>query len=311
MRVVPPKGLLDCRFYLVSTNHYSEFSPLPHHRNIYQRMKRYYTILSIAGSDSSGGAGIQADIKAAAALGVYGMTAITAITAQNTTGVTAIQGIAADVVATQIDAVFSDIRPQAVKTGMLYSAEIVDVVADKLIEHNAQNIVIDPVMVSTSGSLLIAEDAIDTLVKRLFPIATLITPNVAEARKLTNAETPTEQAQAFHSMGANAVLLKGGDNGNSDIKIDYLSISGNPIIELSMPAIDTRNTHGTGCTLSSAIASYLAMGKPLIAAVTLAKSYIYEALQAGSDISCGSGHGPVNHFYNPQPLQTYSHENQA
>lgn len=271
-------------------------------------MKRYYSILSIAGSDSSGGAGIQADLKTASALGVYSMTAITAITAQNTIGVTSIQGVSPEIVAAQIDAVFSDIRPQAVKTGMLYSADIVNIVADKLCEHKAQNIVIDPVMVATSGALLIAEDAIDTMVKRLFPIATLITPNVAEAQQLTQTASPIEQAKTFHQMGVNAVLLKGGDNGRSDVKTDYLSISGEPIIELSIPAIDTRNTHGTGCTLSSAIASYLAMGKPLIAAVTLAKSYINEALKNGADITCGSGHGPVNHFYNPHPLQTYFYE---
>ncbi len=274
-------------------------------------MKRYHTMLSIAGSDSSGGAGIQADLKTASALGVYGMTAITAITAQNTTGVTAIQGIDAEIVSAQIDAVFDDIPPQAVKTGMLYSADIVCAVAERLKSHQAGNIVIDPVMVSTSGSLLIAEEAIDTMVKQLFPIATLVTPNIAEARRLTGAETPVEQAQALHLMGAQAVLLKGGDNGNTITKTDYLSICGNPIIELSAPAIPTRNTHGTGCSLSSAIASYLAMGKPLITAVTLAKSYLNEALRSGASISIGSGHGPVNHFFNPQSLHTYQDENQA
>lgn len=271
-------------------------------------MKRYYTMLSIAGSDSSGGAGIQADLKTASALGVYGMTAITAITAQNTTGVSAIQGINPDIVSSQIDAVFADIRPQAIKTGMLYSADIISSVAERLTAHQATNIIIDPVMVSTSGSLLIAEDAINTMVKELFPIATLVTPNVSEARRLTGAETPAEQAQAFHLMGVHAVLLKGGDNGDNITKTDYLSVSGQPIIELSSPAIPSRNTHGTGCSLSSAIASYIAMGRPLVAAVTLAKGYLSKAISSGAEISIGASHGPINHFFNPQPLQTYRDE---
>lgn len=266
-------------------------------------MKRYHTMLSIAGSDSSGGAGIQADLKTSSALGVYGMTAITAITAQNTVAVSAIQGIEPSIVAAQIDAVFGDIRPQAVKTGMLYSAEIVETVAERLTTHQATNIIVDPVLISTSGSLLIAEDAIDAMVKKLFPMATLVTPNIAEARRLTGAESPIEQADAFRTMGVHAVLLKGGDNGDATTKTDYLSISGLPVIELSSPAIPSRNTHGTGCSLSSAIASYLAMGKTLIAAVTMAKSYLNDAISNGAGIAIGNGHGPINHFFNPQPLK--------
>ncbi len=266
-------------------------------------MSKYIPVLTIAGSDCSGGAGIQADIKAMSALGCYGMSAITAITAQNTTSVSAIQGISPEIVSAQIDMVYSDIRPHAVKTGMLFSTDIVAATADALERNNACNIVIDPVMVSTSGSLLISRDAIDTVVSRLFPLSSLITPNVSEAKELTGTSDQQRQAEILHSMGAKNVLLKGGDNGDSQFKTDYLYMDGqSEPIALKSPAVDTRNTHGTGCTLSSAIACFLAMGHGIAESVKLAKEYISLALEAGRDVAVGSGHGPVNHFFQPHKL---------
>ncbi len=264
-------------------------------------------MLSVAGSDCSGGAGIQADIKTASALGVYAMTAITAITVQNTLGVTDVQGIRPDIVAGQIDAVFADIPPMAVKTGMLFSSDIVAATAKALAANHTTNIVLDPVMVSTSGSQLISDDAIATMVELLFPIATIVTPNYAEACRLTGETDPMRQAAAFHSMGVKSVLLKGGDTPNKDHsrKTDFLSIDNGQLIPLDAPAIMTHNTHGTGCTLSSAIASYLALGHDLEAAVHLAKKYITSALRHGAEIACGHGHGPVNHLFNPHNLYIY------
>lgn len=267
-------------------------------------MKQYYAALTIAGSDSSGGAGIQADLKTMSSLGVYGMSAITAITAQNTTGVSAIQGIAPKMVAAQIDMVCADIPPLAVKTGMLYCAEIIDAVADAIARNNLKNLVIDPVIVATSGAQLIDDAAIDTLVNKLFPLALLITPNSAEARRMTDSEDVVVQAQRLHALGAQNVLLKGGDSNRTDVKIDYLSLDGSErLIEIKSDAIDTQNSHGTGCTLSAAIASYLALGNDLEKSVRKAKLYITQALFAGKSVSCGQGHGPVNHFFHPEKLK--------
>lgn len=266
-------------------------------------MSKYIPVLTIAGSDSSGGAGIQADIKTISALGCYGMSAITAITAQNTCGVYGISGVASDMVEAQIDAVFSDIRPRAVKTGMLYSRDVVDAVVNALSRHKCDNLVVDPVMVSTSGSLLIDHEAIEAMVKRLFPLATLVTPNKAEARVLTRYDNVYDQAEEFHRKGVNAVLLKGGDDEDQYVKTDYLSIYGMlDMVKLSSKAVATANSHGTGCTLSSAIASYMARDHNLVESVRLAKRYTTEALKAGANVSIGLGHGPVNHLYNPQKL---------
>lgn len=266
-------------------------------------MSKYIPVLTIAGSDSSGGAGIQADIKTMSALGCYAMSAITAITAQNTCGVNAISGVAPDMVAAQIDAVYSDIRPNAVKTGMLYSSDIVCAVVDSLRRHKCECLVVDPVMVSTSGSLLIDREAINAMIRNLFPMATLVTPNKNEARVLTGYDDVSEQAQAFHYMGAEAVLLKGGDAEDSGEKTDYLSIAGVlDMYELSSPTVSSPNTHGTGCTLSSAIVSYMARGYSLVKAVQSAKKYITEALEAGAGVQIGSGHGPVNHLFDPERL---------
>lgn len=264
-------------------------------------------MLSVAGSDCSGGAGIQADIKTASALGVYAMTAITAITVQNTIGVYDVQSISPDIVAGQIDAVFADIPSMAVKTGMLFSSDIVAATAKSLATNHATNIVVDPVMVSTSGSQLISDDAIATMVEQLFPLATIVTPNYAEACRLTGETDPARQATMFHRMGVKSVLLKGGDcpGDGSTVKTDYLSADNGQLIPLDAPAIITPNTHGTGCTLSSAIASYLALGHDLETSVRLAKEYITLALRHGAEIACGRGHGPVNHLFNPHNLYIY------
>ncbi len=268
-------------------------------------MGRYVSALTIAGSDSSGGAGIQADLKTMSALGVYGMTAITAITVQNTTGVRAVQGINPDIVAGQIDAVYDDIRPDAVKLGMLFNTEIVVATAEALVRNRATNIVLDPVMVSTSGSKLIDDSAIEAVKSLLIPLSTIITPNASEAVELTGYTDPDAQIVRFRELGANAILLKGGDlaNGNPSESVDIMSITPNkPAVHLASPRVATKNTHGTGCTLSSAIASYLALGYPLPSAVIEAKKYISQALEAGAYVATGHGHGPVNHLFAPAPL---------
>ncbi len=268
-------------------------------------MSRYATALTIAGSDSSGGAGIQADLKTMSALGVYGMTAITAVTVQNTLGVTAIQGINPDIVAAQIDAVYTDIRPDAVKIGMLFSQEIVEAVALALARNHASNIVLDPVMISTSGSKLISDEAIFAVKSMLLPMSAIVTPNVAEAIELTGCRSADEQIFALRQAGANGILLKGGDDlsGDPSQSTDILSVTTDDIpVKLTTGRIATYNTHGTGCTLSSAIASYLALGHPMKRAVIEAKDYITKALSAGADVSIGHGHGPVNHLFAPVPL---------
>lgn len=264
--------------------------------------KSYIPVLTVAGSDCSGGAGIQADIKTIAAHGCYAMSAITAITVQNTTGVSDIQGINPDIVGGQIEAVWADIPPLAVKTGMLFSRKIVEAVAAALRRHSAPNLVIDPVMVSTSGSQLISDDAIAAVAGLLFPLAAIITPNRSEARRLTGSDNPAEQIRALRTAGySGAILITGGDSGRTDIKTDlFVPADSTSVTELESPAIDTRNTHGTGCTLSAAIAARLACGATMADAVADAKAYITEALKAGSDVTTGAGHGPVNHMFNPQ-----------
>ena len=268
-------------------------------------MKVYPTALSIAGSDPSGGAGIQADIKTMSALGVYAMTAITALTVQNTTGVRAVAGVDPVVVAGQVNAVFDDIYPDAVKIGMLFSSDTVNVVADILAGRHAANIVLDPVMVATSGDRLIDDNAINLIVGRLIPLATLITPNVREAEVLTGTSDIELQIESLRGMGARNILLKGGDRDNdSGFSTDFLSVEGcdSPVI-LESKRVATTNTHGTGCTLSSAIASFMARGYDITQSVSKAKMYVTEALRAGADINIGNGHGPVNHLFSPVPLE--------
>lgn len=267
-------------------------------------MHRYIPVLTIAGSDSSGGAGIQADLKTMSAIGCYGMSAITALTAQNTVGVTAVDGVSPAMVKAQIEAVFADIPPMAVKTGMLFSAEIVETVADTLQQYDIPALIVDPVMVSTSGRRLIAEDAIDAVCRRLFPLLTLVTPNRKEAEALTGHTDPRRQAEDLRRQGCANVLVKGGDSDATDFKTDLLLTSDGQWLELKADAVDTPNTHGTGCTLSAAIASYMAIGYNLARAVEMGKLYITRALRSGARITTGSGHGPVNHFFSPRKLKT-------
>ena len=255
------------------------------------------TALTIAGSDSSGGAGIQADLKTMTANGVYGMSAITALTAQNTTGVTGIMDVTPEFLEKQIDAVFSDIFPDAVKTGMVSSSELIHVIADKLKKYNASNIVVDPVMVATSGAKLISDDAIETLKECLLPLATVITPNIPEAEVLSGMTIESEEdmekaaKMIFEKYGC-AVLCKGGHQVND--ANDLLYSSKGPVW-FKGKRIDNPNTHGTGCTLSSAIASNLAKGESLENSVKAAKDYISGALEAMLDL--GKGSGPLAHNY--------------
>ena len=256
------------------------------------------TALTIAGSDSSGGAGIQADIKTMTANGVYAMSAITALTAQNTTGVTAIMEVTPDFLAEQLDCIFTDIFPDAVKTGMVSSAALIDVIAQKLTQYGAKNLVVDPVMVATSGSRLISEDAVGTLTTRLLPLAAVITPNIPEAEILTGRSIRTEEdmveaaKRICDTCGCAAVLVKGGHQTNDANDLLY---DGKEAVWFHGRRIDNPNTHGTGCTLSSAIASNLAKGYPLDAAVERAKAYISGALAAMLDL--GKGSGPLNHAF--------------
>lgn len=255
------------------------------------------TALTIAGSDSSGGAGIQADIKTMTVHGVYAMSAITALTAQNTTGVLGIYEVSPEFLAKQLDSIFTDIPPHAVKVGMVSSAELVRVIAQKLREYGAKKIVVDPVMVSTSGSRLISEDAVETLGRELFPIADLLTPNIPEAEVLTgmSIRTPEEMEQAARRIGERfdcAVLCKGGHQVNSANDFLWQKSGG---CWFYGERIQNPNTHGTGCTLSSAIASNLAKGLTLEEAVKRAKQYLSGALSAMLDL--GKGSGPLDHMY--------------
>jgi hydroxymethylpyrimidine/phosphomethylpyrimidine kinase len=257
--------------------------------------------VTIAGSDSSGGAGIQADLKTFSALGVYGASVITALTAQNTQGVRAIHDVPADFVTAQIDAVFSDLDIGAVKIGMLSQAVIIETVAQGLNRHRAKNIVLDPVMVATSGDRLLAADAVEALRKLLIPRALVLTPNLPEAAALTGATTARNeremeiQARELLALGARNVLIKGG-HGGGDESIDLL-IGQGEVVRLSAKRIATRNTHGSGCTLSSAIAAGLAKGLDLKAAARDAKTYITAAIAGAGNLRIGHGHGPLHHFH--------------
>ena len=256
------------------------------------------TALTIAGSDSGGGAGIQADIKTMMANGVYAMSAITALTAQNTTKVADIMEVTPQFLAEQLDCIFTDIRPDAVKTGMVASADLIRTIAGKLTEYQAENIVVDPVMVSTSGARLISEEAIETLKEKLFPLATVITPNIPEAEVLADIEIETVQdmekaAEVIGTRYGCSVLLKGGHQKND--ASDLLWQKDKKPVWFHGVRIDNPNTHGTGCTLSSAIASNLAKGRDLETSVEAAKRYISGALAAMLDL--GSGSGPMNHGF--------------
>ena len=255
------------------------------------------TALSIAGSDSCAGAGIQADLKTMAMNGVYATTAITALTAQNTTGVAAILEVPPEFLAQQLDAVFADIPPDAVKTGMIPSAELMHVAAQKLAEYGARNVVIDPVMAASSGSGLMQSGALAALTDALFPLAALITPNIPEAECIAKMEIHSvadmeEAARRIHAMGCKNVLVKGGHAVGNALDVLY---DGQSFHHFENERIDTKNTHGTGCTLSSAIASNLALGHDVVKAVGLAKDYVTEGIR--HSLAIGKGCGPLNHFH--------------
>lgn len=267
---------------------------------------RYARVLTIAGSDSGGGAGIQADLKTFAALGCYGMSAITALTAQNTLGVQGIHAVPAEFLKAQIQSVVEDIGVDAIKIGMLHAPGIVEVVAWAIDHYNLTHVVLDPVMVATSGDRLIANETVQVLVRELFPRVSVITPNLDEAalllgRDISNAEALTAAAQDLLAMGAQAVLLKGGHLAGDEV-VDLLLQRSGPPQRLASPRIASRNVHGTGCTLSSAIAAHLALGHPLREAVSLARSFILSAIAQGANLTTGQGHGPLNHGFAPVPL---------
>lgn len=267
--------------------------------------KSYPIVLSIAGSDSGGGAGIQADLKTFSSLGVYGATAITAITAQNTQGVHSQFALPPQMVYDQIIAVMEDIHPSVIKIGMLSNVQVAAVVADAL-ERYSIPIILDPVMVSSSGHRLLSVEAQEILNERLLPMAQLVTPNIPEMEALTAMPLSTisdkyNAAKHLLSLGVQSVLLKGGHE-EGDTKVDILyqkSPQGIVTCSFSSDTLNTRNIHGTGCTLSSAIAAYMARGLALKEAISSAKIYITEAIKAGADISVGKGYGPVNHLFNP------------
>lgn len=273
-------------------------------------MRTYPFVLTIAGSDCSGGAGIQADIKTISALGAYAASAITAITVQNTCGVTGIHPVPPSYVKGQIEAVMDDICPQAIKIGMINDTKIVEVIAEMLQKYQPQFVVFDPVMVSTSGCKLMEDEAIEAITTRLIPLATLITPNLSEAeilagQKIRTVEEMQRQAKEMLKLGCRGVLIKGGHLEGGRM-CDVLQTVGEEVPHLfAAPKVDSRNTHGTGCTLSSAIATYLALGETITDAVEKAKQYVYKGIEAGKDVCIGHGHGPLNHFYSPVPMHIF------
>jgi len=267
---------------------------------------KYIPVLTIAGSDSGGGAGIQADLKTFSALGCFGTSAITAITAQNTLGVQAVYGIPPEMIAAQIKAVLDDIKPAAIKIGMINRPEVTHIIKTQLLAYPGVPVILDPVMVSTSGHRLIEPETVQQLIENLFPLVSLVTPNIDEAEiladmKIKNVDDMAFAGEKIMDRGANAVLLKGGHLSGPVISDILIQKNTAPII-LESTFIQTKNLHGTGCTLSSAIASEMAKGHELLTAVKLAKQYIASALQEGSGINTGSGNGPLNHFFNPQKL---------
>jgi hydroxymethylpyrimidine/phosphomethylpyrimidine kinase len=264
--------------------------------------KEYCKVLTIAGSDSGGGAGIQADLKTFSAIGCYGMSVITALTAQNTQGVTGIHAVPPAFAVQQIEAVFSDMGADAVKIGMLYSPELIEAVAGALKHHSASNIVLDPVMVAQSGDKLLQDDAIEAIKTHLMPLADVVTPNIPEAsvlcgRPLKQWSDIEDAAETLARHSSRSILIKGG-HGDQDKSIDLLFLTREKrSVSLAAERIATNNNHGTGCTLSSAIAGYMARGKDIEAAVQKAKTFMNRAIAAGADYKLGHGHGPVHHFF--------------
>ncbi len=267
--------------------------------------KKYYRLLTIAGSDSGGGAGIQADLKTFSALGCFGMSVITALTAQNTVSVLGIYEVPSNFIKKQLDAVISDIGVDAVKIGMLFNSEVIKTVAERLHYYEIEKIVLDPVMVAKSGDKLLKDDAIDAMLEELIPISTIITPNIPEASVLINKQINSKfdienAGMILLSSGTKSVLIKGGHT--SDVtSSDYLFVKNkdgkieNYLFEEKR--IETKNTHGTGCTLSSAIAAYLAKGFSIKESVELSKKYLTDAIRSGAEYKLGNGYGPVNHFF--------------
>lgn len=271
-------------------------------------MKRYNTVLTIAGSDSGGGAGIQADIKAISATGCYAASAITAVTVQNTLGVSAVHVVPEEIIKGQINAVLSDIGADAVKIGMLGTSGLVRAVREALVPFGIGNIVLDPVMVATSGDRLTSEDAVEVLATELAPIARVLTPNIPEAEILAGRKIKGEEdlpdiarllSTRISSSGTRkvSVLMKAGHLDNDELVDYFYNAEEDHIVELRSPRLLTENTHGTGCTLSSALASFLAQGSSLDEAVRLAKEYITRAIVSGAEFKTGHGHGPVDHFF--------------
>ncbi len=265
-------------------------------------MTKVPRVLTIAGSDSGGGAGIQADLKTFAARGVYGMSVITAVTAQNTMGVQAVFVLPPPLIGRQIDSVMTDIGADAIKIGMLANKEIIDVVAAKLRKYKTRLVVLDPVMISKSGHALLKKDAERALLKKLVPQAFVLTPNLHEARALTglainSIEDMRRAASILHKHGARNVVIKGGHLGENANAVDVL-YDGKSFHEFSVKRIQTKNTHGTGCTFASAIAAELAQGKNIHDAVGAAKKYLTNAIKASRHLSLGAGHGPLNHPHN-------------
>ena len=271
-------------------------------KKVKKLQKTYKRVLTIAGSDSGGGAGIQADLKSIAANGCYGMSVITALTAQNTKGVFGIHPVPVDFVQQQLQIVLSDIGSNAIKIGMLFSSELIEMIAGELQAHVANNIVLDPVMVATSGDKLLKDEAVEALKTHLIPLAHLITPNLPEASVLLGREITTlgelrDAAAQLSVLGCPNVLIKGGhlEEGDCDDLL-YMAETGE-VCTYPVKRIETNNTHGTGCTLSSAIAAGLAKGLSVKDAVTAGKDYITGAIRSGAEYKIGGGHGPVDHFY--------------
>lgn len=267
---------------------------------------KYPSVLTIAGFDGSGGAGIQADIKTISALGCYATSVLTALPVQNTQGVRNIYPIPVAAVADQIEAIFDDIVPEAVKIGMVHTPELVETIVRTLSKYKKVPVVYDPVMVATSGHRLIEEETVRTIVEQLFPIADVITPNMDEASILANMKVETlEQmrlaGERIAKLGCHSVLLKGGHQKTETITSLFIDNNG-AYHTFDAIKFDTPNTHGSGCTLSSAIASYIARGENLYSAVSLGQQYVYAAIEQGRDVVTGNGNGPLNHFFNPQKL---------
>jgi hydroxymethylpyrimidine/phosphomethylpyrimidine kinase len=267
---------------------------------------QYARVLTIAGSDSGGGAGIQADLKTFSALGCFGMTAITALTAQNTQGVQGIHAVPAAFLKAQLQSVLDDIGVDAVKIGMLHAPEIVEVVAWAIDHYQLKQVVLDPVMVATSGDRLIAEETIAVLVSELFPRVQLLTPNLDEAALLLGhplskvAHLP-QAAADLQAMGARGVLLKGGHLAGNEV-VDVLALAGQEALQFNAARIHSHNVHGTGCSLSSAIAAHLALGHTMDSAVAHARQFILQAIATGAQVRTGQGHGPLNHGFAPQVM---------